>query len=109
MRQLLEHAQPYNIILGARNTQRTKEAYDALKYDRDSNPVTILPLEMNDLRNVQSFASQVQQTLQGVKLDYVLLNAGITGSTAAAPNGSKWCEPYVVNHLCEWPCSHRKI
>ncbi|KAG9250978.1 uncharacterized protein F5Z01DRAFT_328397 [Emericellopsis atlantica] len=99
MRQLLEQSQPYNIILGARNTQRAKEAYDALKYDRDANPVTILPLEMNDLGKVQSFASQVQQHLQGTKLDYVLLNAGITGSAAAGPTGSKWCEPFIVNHL----------
>jgi NADP-dependent 3-hydroxy acid dehydrogenase YdfG len=100
MRQLLEHSQPYNIILGARNTQRAKEAYDALKYDRDANPVTILPLEMNDLGNVQSFASQVQKHLQGRNLDYVLLNAGITGTATAGPRGSKWCEPFIVNHLC---------
>lgn len=104
IKQLLETGQSYKIILGARNTQRTQEAYDALKFDRTANPITIIPCELNDLRTVESFASSVLQKLGQEKVDYLLLSAGISkGAEEKGPHGSKWCESLVVNHYCKLP------
>jgi len=100
IRQLLEQSQPYRIILGARNTQRTQEAYDALTFDRATNPITILPLELNNLRNIQTFAKETLAKVGQDPIDYLLLNAGISnGAEQPGPHGSKWCESVVVNHL----------
>ena len=102
MRQLLEQSQPYRLILGARNTQRAQEAYGALSYDRAANPVTVLPLELSDLRNVRDFANETLAKLGQDKLDYLFLCGGITnGAEKPGPHGSKWCESLIVNHLCE--------
>ncbi len=99
---MLEQSQPYRVILGARNTKAAQEAYDGLSFDKAANPITILPLELNNLRNVQSFAKETLEKLGQDKIDYLLLNAGITnGSEEPGPHGSKWCEAYIVNHLCE--------
>jgi hypothetical protein len=101
IKQLLGQAQPYKIILGARNTKGTQAAYDALTYDRAANPVTVLPLELNDLRTVRTFAKEVLTKLDADPVDYLLLNAAINnGAEAPGPHGSKWCESYVVDHLC---------
>ena len=98
---MLEHTQPYKIILGARNTQRTQEAYDALTFDRNANSLAVLPLELNDLKGVRTFANDVQSKLGQDSLDYLLLNAGISnGTQEPGPHGSKWCESLIVNHLC---------
>ena len=103
MRQLLEQSQPYKIILGARNIQRTKEAYNALSYDRAANPVTILPLDLSNLRDVQTFAKETLDKVGQDNIDYLLLNAGISNSAEKpGPHGSKWSEPLIVNHLCEY-------
>ncbi|KFH45997.1 WW domain-containing oxidoreductase-like protein [Hapsidospora chrysogenum ATCC 11550] len=100
VRQLLEQPQPYRVILGARSPQRTQEAYDALTYDRTANPITVLPLELNDLRNVQSFAKEALEKLGQDKVDYVLLNGATSkGAEEPGPHGSKWCEALIVNHL----------
>lgn len=101
MRQLLERSQPYRIILGARNVQRAQAAYDALAFDRDANKVTVLPLELNNLRNVQTFAKETLASLGQDKVDYLMIGAAITnGSEQPGPHGSKWCESHIVNHLC---------
>jgi NAD(P)-dependent dehydrogenase (short-subunit alcohol dehydrogenase family) len=103
IKQLLGQAQPYRVILGARNTKGTQAAYDALTYDRAANPVTVLPLELNDLRTVRSFAKEVLAKLGADPIDYLLLNAAINSSAEApGPHGSKWCESYVVDHLCRF-------
>jgi NAD(P)-dependent dehydrogenase (short-subunit alcohol dehydrogenase family) len=64
--------------------------------------VTLLPLELNDLRTVKKFASQTLEKLGSDKLDILFLNAALVKS-ADEPgiNGSKWSEQYVVNHLCQ--------
>lgn len=62
----------------------------------------MLPLELSNLKAVKSFAQQTLEKLGQEKLDYLLLNAGMAkGAQGPGPHGSKWCEPYVVNHLCE--------
>ncbi|KAF4990179.1 hypothetical protein FGRMN_8600 [Fusarium graminum] len=103
IKQLLEQSQPYRVLLGARNTQRAQKAYDELKYDQSSSKVTVLPLELNDLKSVKSFAEKVLESLERTKIDYLLLNAGLGGTAAdgPGPHGSKWCEPHVVNHLSQ--------
>ncbi|CAG1975032.1 unnamed protein product [Fusarium graminearum] len=108
IKQLLDQSQPYKVILGARNIQRAQKSYDELNYDRSASGVTILPLELNDLKGVKSFADQTLEKLGQGKIDYLLLNAGLGGVSAdePGPNGSKWCEPHVVNHLSQYYLVH---
>lgn len=109
IKQLLEQTQPYKVILGARNIQNTQKAYDELQYDRAVNGVTILPLDLSDLKGVKSFAEKTLDKLGQGKIDYLLLNAGISnGSEGPGPNGSKWCEAHIVNHLCKPPVHHSR-
>ncbi|KUI56278.1 Retinol dehydrogenase 13 [Cytospora mali] len=103
VKQLLAQAEPYRFILGARDTETTKKAYDELKFDSATHSVTVLPLELSNLKDVKSFSQQTLQNLGQDKLDYLLLNAGVAkGAEGPGPYGSKWCEPYIVNHLSEF-------
>lgn len=62
--------------------------------------MAILPLNLSDLRNVQSFAKQALTQLGEKKLDKLFLVAGMLNSAdGPGPHGSQWCESYVVNHL----------
>jgi hypothetical protein len=71
-----------------------------LKFDTAKHSVTILPLNLSDLRSVQSFAKQALSELGQNKLDSLLLVAGMLNSAdGSGPHGSQWCESYVVNHL----------
>ncbi|KAJ7653752.1 hypothetical protein B0H17DRAFT_1267890 [Mycena rosella] len=102
VKQLLQQTQPYNFILGVRDATLSKAAYDALQYDAGTHSVTILPLELSDLRGVRSFAQQALEKLGEEKLDYLMLNAAISkGVAPVGPHGSKWCEAYIVNHLSQ--------
>lgn len=99
---LLQQTQPYKVILGARNTQSTIAAYDALGYDRSGHAVTVLPLELSDVRTVKTFSQQVLEKTGGGRIDYLLLNAAISdGAEEPGPHGWRWCEALVVNHFCE--------
>jgi NADP-dependent 3-hydroxy acid dehydrogenase YdfG len=62
----------------------------------------VLPLDLADLRSVNSFA---QATLSKVdKVDFLIMNAGLSkASEESGPNGSRWCEALIVNHLCTYP------
>lgn len=104
VKQLLSQpAQPYNFILGARDVPRTQKAFSGLDYDSTKHTLTVLPLELNSLSNTKAFAQQALEKLSQQKLDYVLLNAGITdpaGKEKKSP-GRKWCEAFVVNHLSQ--------
>ncbi|KAJ7671948.1 hypothetical protein B0H17DRAFT_1208873 [Mycena rosella] len=101
IKQLLQQTQPYKFILGVRDTTQTQAAYDALRYDAGTHSVALLPLELSDLRAVRTFAQQALDKLGDSKIDILMLNAAMSkGATdPAGPHGSKWCEPYVVNHL----------
>ncbi|KAJ4269506.1 hypothetical protein NW762_001167 [Fusarium torreyae] len=102
IKQLLEQSQAYNFILGARNTQKAQKDFEELQYDRSANGVTVLPLELNDLKGVKSFAEQTLNKLGQTKIDYLLLNAGANiPATEPTPHGYKWCEAHVVNHISQ--------
>ncbi|KAK7744695.1 hypothetical protein SLS62_010114 [Diatrype stigma] len=104
LKQLLAQAQtqPYKLILGVRDPQRTKAAYDELKYDTTKHDLTFLPLELSNLQNVKTFAQQTLQALGETKIDYLFLNAGMfKRAQGPGPHGSKWSETYVVNHLSQ--------
>lgn len=107
MKQLLGQAQPWKIVLGARNTAATQAAYDGFTVNpaaKGASSVTVLPLELSDLHGVRAFAQQALAALGNDKIDYLLLNAAIAKpatETGQGPNRSKWCETYIVNHLCE--------
>ncbi|TFB06708.1 hypothetical protein CCMA1212_000623 [Trichoderma ghanense] len=99
---LLQQTQPYKVILGARNTQSTIAAYDALGYDRSGHAVTVLPLELSDVRTVKTFSQQVLEKTGGGRIDYLLLNAAISdGAEEPGPHGWRWCEALVVNHFSQ--------
>lgn len=118
--------QRFNLILGARDVPGARAAFDALGYDTARHRLTVLPLELSDLRATQAFAARVVALLRsqpdsssssspddsassgsgsgsGV-LDYLLLNAGITGGGGAVEAGGlgAWSEAAVVNHFCEF-------
>jgi hypothetical protein len=60
-----------------------------------------LPLELSDLKTVKSFAQLALNKLGQDKIDYLLLNAAATqAAEQPGQRQSKWCESYVVNHLC---------
>ncbi|VUC37916.1 unnamed protein product, partial [Clonostachys rosea] len=102
IKQLLEQTQPYKVIVGARNLKRTQDAFDALKYDRALHSLSVLPLELNNLKTVKSFAAESLTQVSSNKIDYLFLCAGISeGADKPGPHGSKWCEPYIVNHLSQ--------
>lgn len=102
VKQLLNQSQPYKFILGARDTEGTARAFTDLQYDSTKHSLTVLPLELSNLKNVKSFAQLALEQLGKDKLDYVLFNAAMNKpATEAGPHGSKWCEAYVVNHLCK--------
>ncbi|KAI3394328.1 hypothetical protein diail_2880 [Diaporthe ilicicola] len=107
VKQLLAKPEPYRFILGARDTERTKKAYDELKFDGSTHSLTVLPLELSSLKAVKTFAQETLEKLGRDKLDYLLLNAGMAkGASGPGPHGSKWCEPYVVNHLSQHYLTH---
>ncbi|CCC09695.1 hypothetical protein SMACR_03255 [Sordaria macrospora] len=108
---LSQSSQPYNFILGARDVSRTQKAYRSAFASESLNPhsLEILPLELSDLRTVKRFASRTLDKLGDRKIDYLLLNAGITsgaGTEKPGPGGSKWCEGLVVNHLSQHYLTH---
>jgi NAD(P)-dependent dehydrogenase (short-subunit alcohol dehydrogenase family) len=88
---------------------RTRAAYDALGYDGARHRLTVLPLELADLRGTRAFAGEVVRLLDagdgdggaGV-LDYLLLNAAIAGGDVGAEERggfAGWKEAVVVNHF----------
>ncbi|KAI0424677.1 hypothetical protein F5Y09DRAFT_323750 [Xylaria sp. FL1042] len=104
IKQLLVQSQPYNFILGARDLKTTTDAYSALKYDNSKHTVTILPLELNNMKAVKTFAQQTIEKLGPSPIDYLMLNAatGMVKTVAEkGPHGSKWIEAYLVNHLSQ--------
>ncbi|EGO54319.1 hypothetical protein NEUTE1DRAFT_87548 [Neurospora tetrasperma FGSC 2508] len=108
---LSQTSQPYLFILGARDVSRTQDAYRSAFQGAalDPHSLEILPLQLSDLKSVKHFAKQTLEKLEGKRIDYLLLNAGITngaGTEKPGPGGSKWCEALVVNHLSQHYLSH---
>ncbi|KAH6617749.1 hypothetical protein B0J18DRAFT_259743 [Chaetomium sp. MPI-SDFR-AT-0129] len=98
----------YNIILGARDVTNTRAAFDGLGYDAARHQVTVLPLELSDLKGTKGFASEVLSLLgagEKKKLDFLLLNAAISGSgQKTGPWG--WNEGLTVNHFSQHYLTH---
>ncbi|CAJ2510952.1 Uu.00g065770.m01.CDS01 [Anthostomella pinea] len=104
VKQLLSQTQPYKFILAARDTKATQTAFDGLKYDNSRHNVIILPVELNKMSTVKSFAQQTLEKLGQDKIDYLMLNAGTAmekSTDGKGPFGSKWSETYLVNHLSQ--------
>ncbi|KAG5927097.1 hypothetical protein E4U53_002928 [Claviceps sorghi] len=102
LKQLLERTTPYKIILGARDIRTTDEAVEKLEFDRATNALTVLPLDLSDLSGVKSFAQKALEEVGQGKIDYLLLNAALfKGAGDKATHGPKWCEAAVVNHFSQ--------
>jgi short-subunit dehydrogenase len=109
VKQLLAQSQPYQFILGARDTKGLEAAYNALYYDSNKHNLSIFPLDLSNIKDVKRFASLTLENLGKGKLDYLLLNAGmIKPADGPGPHGSKWSEQYIVNHLCKLSHLSRK-
>jgi NAD(P)-dependent dehydrogenase (short-subunit alcohol dehydrogenase family) len=92
---------------------RTRAAYDALGYDGARHRLTVLPLELADLRGTRALAGEVVRLLDAGEggggfgggagvLDYLLLNAAIAGGDVGAEERggfAGWKEAVVVNHF----------
>lgn len=62
--------------------------------------MSVLPLDLLNLKSVQSFAKQALSELGHRPLNYLFLVAGfLANADGPGPHGSQWCESYVVNHL----------
>ncbi|KAJ5039172.1 hypothetical protein NUH16_008953 [Penicillium rubens] len=97
IKQLLQQTQPYNFILGVRDTEKTRVAYNDLKFDTSKHSVCVLPLDLLNLKSVQSFAKQALAKLGERPLNYLFLIAGFLASAdGPGPHGSQWCESYVT-------------
>lgn len=93
--------------MGARDTKATNEAVEKLQFDRAANAVTVLPLELSDLKGVKTFAQRALEKVGNDKIDYLLMNAGLSKDAKdKGPHGMKWCEAAVVNHFCEHNTGH---
>ncbi|KAK4199303.1 hypothetical protein QBC40DRAFT_84978 [Triangularia verruculosa] len=93
-----------NLVLGARDINRTGQAYNALSYPKTDHILSILPLELSSLKSTASFASATLERLgPDGKIDYLLLNAAVSDGTDKAAKDSKsgFCEAFVVNHLSQ--------
>ncbi|QPG94035.1 hypothetical protein C2857_004234 [Epichloe festucae Fl1] len=102
LKQLLERTTPYNVVIGVRDTKTTDDAVEKLQYDRAANAVTVLPVDLSDLKGVKTFAQQALDSVGQGKIDYLLLNAGMfKGAEEKGRHGSKWCEAAVVNHFSQ--------
>jgi NAD(P)-dependent dehydrogenase (short-subunit alcohol dehydrogenase family) len=102
IKQLLTQTQPHRFILGCRNTKNVQIAYDDLGYNTKIHSVTLLPLELSDLRTVKHFAAQTLDKLEGEKINVLMLNAAvIKAANEPGINGSKYNEQYIVNHLSQ--------
>ncbi|TWU75865.1 hypothetical protein ED733_005507 [Metarhizium rileyi] len=106
LKQLLEHATPYKVILGARDVKTTNDAIAQLQYDKTANTVAVLPVELANLKTVQTFAQQVLDKIGGGgNIDYLLLNAGMLKAAEKGPH-RKWCDAAVVNHFSQHYLTH---
>lgn len=101
LKQLLEHATPYKVIVGARDVKTTNDAIAKLQYDNAVNAVTVLPVELSDLKTVKTFAQQALEKVGSDKIDYLMLNAGMFKSAEEKGSHAKWCEAAIVNHYCK--------
>jgi len=97
----MTQSQPWNFILGVRDTTQVQKAFDGLKYDATKHHLTLLPLDLSHIKNVKPFAQQSLQRLGETKIDYLLLNAGLAKDAETNGFHPKWCEGYVVNHLSQ--------
>ena len=101
LKQLLQEPTPYRVIFGARDAQAVTANVDKLQFDRGANTVTVLPLELSDLKGVKSFAQQSLDKVGSDNIDYLFLNAGmIQAKGGKATPGCKWNETAMTNHFC---------
>jgi NAD(P)-dependent dehydrogenase (short-subunit alcohol dehydrogenase family) len=102
IKQLMAQTQPWNFILGVRDTTKVQTAFDRLKYDTSRHNLTLLPLDLAQVKNVKAFAHRALEKLGFAgKIDYLLLNAGLAKSAEEKGSHPKWCESYIVNHLSQ--------
>ncbi|CAI7569111.1 unnamed protein product [Penicillium pancosmium] len=108
IKQLLEKSDPYNFIIGARDIERTQAAFNEVKFDTSKHTISLVPLDLTDLRSIQLFAQNALTKLGPNKLDLVFLCAGMVASAEGpGPHGSQWCTSYVVNHLSQHYLLHQ--
>jgi len=102
IKQLMAQTQPWNFILGVRDTNKVQTEFDGLKYDTSKHNLTLLPLDLSQMKTVKTFANVALEKLGSAgKIDYLLLNAAHANSAKEKGSHHKWCDSYVVNHLSQ--------
>lgn len=79
------------VIIGARGTGRTAPP-----------GVEILPLDLASLASVRAFAEVVQQQLADQRIDILVLNAGLHGTSAEERSAEGFGLTFAVNHLAHY-------
>jgi NAD(P)-dependent dehydrogenase (short-subunit alcohol dehydrogenase family) len=95
------------MILGVRDTAKVQATLDAFQYNKENHKFTLFPLDLTKVQNVKTFANQALERLgSNGKIDYLLLNAGMSKDAKETGFHHKWCETYVVNHLSQHYLMH---
>lgn len=79
------------VIIGARGSGRSAP-----------KGVEILPLDLTSLASVREFARNVTQALGDARIDLLVLNAGMRGSSADQRSAEGYGLTFAVNHLAHY-------
>ncbi|KAF7299780.1 hypothetical protein HMN09_00984000 [Mycena chlorophos] len=87
------------VVLGVRDTATTAAAFAGAEV---ATPVpTLLPLQLNDVSSVKSFATETLAILGEAPLDYLFLNAASGYTVDHKSKYGDWCEQYIVNVISQ--------
>nr|GAT56920.1 predicted protein [Mycena chlorophos] len=87
------------VVLGVRDTAATAAAFASAEI---ATPVpTLLPLQLNDVSSVKSFAAETLAILGEAPLDYLFLNAASAYTVDHKSRYGDWCEQYIVNVISQ--------
>ncbi|KAF7299774.1 hypothetical protein HMN09_00983300 [Mycena chlorophos] len=87
------------VVLGVRDTAATEAAFASAEV---ATPVpTLLPLQLNDVSSVKSFAAETLAILGEAPLDYLFLNAASGYTVDHKSKYGEWCEQYIVNVISQ--------
>ena len=88
---------PKVIIFACRSQQRGQDAIDEIKKSVKCDNLKFMPLDLNDLESVKSFAETFNKTYD--RLDILLNNAGIMALPKRETTAQGFEKQFGVNHV----------
>lgn len=88
---------PKVIIFACRSQQRGQDAIDKIKASTKCENLKFMPLDLNDLESVRSFADSFNKTYDC--LDILLNNAGIMALPKPETTAQGFEKQFGVNHV----------